>query len=526
MFKTLLGFDPQIVEVAEFAIGMATYHDSLGLESAQDIVQRLLDLVVAYDAPVGTILGYGEPHPQLEGYGIASPTAEDISQLIVDGNVRELMAILYVLTDQDDGMSFFHYLACLASAKSGASCSTGMYKELVCSTPPCGAGRNPFKVSTPDALRGTKGAPGGSGAAIPLWQRPGGGASFRLCASDEICPQSGAMPNGRECEAGEPIGLCVTEACVDAGTCECKMLAGVDTSQRMKLKSIIGQAGVEFFVKKFREVCESITKQSRSAIAASQLKYGVFSPPRGWLRNARVGDKMKAAEGVHPADLAQMQTRMRREGAVDIKTSFSAPTLQDLGLGLSRREIEHQRLADSDGGHLDWNIGAKVWMPKFDNLLAATDGRLTERPGYGASRQELGMRILSSPSGTTDQAIMTAKLLGFGEEHLYGAKLASIGWMLFAQHHTYDEMCVVGRPYGLPYDQLDPFDFAKLTGSVKQGKRLLTSTYAALAQLKTLQEHGSALDMNDSLLKAIIGVNFEEVKAFVDEQCHSGEMRR
>ena len=56
-----------------------------------------------------------------------------------------------------------------------------------------------------------------------------------------------------------------------------------------------------------------------------------------------------------------------------------------------------------------------------------------------------------------------------GSSALYDLRLGAIGYMLWAEHHSWDEMGVVGLPYGLKYGSKDAFNFTTILGSAERG---------------------------------------------------------
>lgn len=87
-------------------------------------------------------------------------------------------------------------------------------------------------------------------------------------------------------------------------------------------------------------------------------------------------------------------------------------------------------------------------------------GSLGWKPGYTtyqlgpALRKEaegLGVRLLGGLSGSSDMYFKAAGYLGLDVAGLQRVRLAALGTMLPARDHSFHEVMIVGREYGLPY---------------------------------------------------------------------------
>lgn len=195
---------------------------------------------------------------------------------------------------------------------------------------------------------------------------------------------------------------------------------------------------------------------------------------------------MKHLDGVSDEELAAMQARLK-SGAKDIKTDWTKAELDALSVPLSEREWAWQNIVatkDADS-RLDWNIGAKAWKANPDGKIAHVDGRPSNRSNYARTRYELGLQVLNSPSGTTDQTLQIGLFMGLaaGSSALYDLRLGAIGYMLWAEHHSWDEMGVVGLPYGLKYESKVAFNFTTILGSAEKGAAFLLKAEASVKRL-------------------------------------------
>jgi len=201
---------------------------------------------------------------------------------------------------------------------------------------------------------------------------------------------------------------------------------------------------------------------------------------------------MKHLDGVSDEELAAMQARLK-SGAEDIKTDWTKTELDALSVPLSEREWAWQKInpdgktnatKDADS-RMDWNIGAKAWKANVDGKIARVDGRPSNRSNYAWTQYELGLQVLNSPSGTTDQTVQVGLFMGLpaGSSALYDLRFGAIGYMLWAEHHSWDEMGVAGLPYGLKYESKDAFNFTTILGSAERGAAFLLKAEALVKRL-------------------------------------------
>ncbi|QKW06512.1 hypothetical protein HUT18_08955 [Streptomyces sp. NA04227] len=91
---------------------------------------------------------------------------------------------------------------------------------------------------------------------------------------------------------------------------------------------------------------------------------------------------------------------------------------------------------DKERDALKWAAGAKVWM-------------INEKNAWVAAQRKLSLPLGGGPSGTTNTMMSAATALGADK---YGARLASIAFLVGASHHTLVEIMAAAEPFGCEYD--------------------------------------------------------------------------
>jgi hypothetical protein len=114
-------------------------------------------------------------------------------------------------------------------------------------------------------------------------------------------------------------------------------------------------------------------------------------------------------------------------------------TVAQTGLEFSdRQEAMHTRddpAWDREQDILKWLAGTRVWM-------------IDERNAWVQAQRKMSLPLGGGPSGTTTTMMNAAEALG-GEK--YGARLASIAFLVGASHHTLVEIMAAAEPFGCVY---------------------------------------------------------------------------
>lgn len=135
----------------------------------------------------------------------------------------------------------------------------------------------------------------------------------------------------------------------------------------------------------------------------------------------------------------QGQTRVR--SGEDARTEL---TVAESGVTLDPAEAQLQEQAavsrgetwDPTTGALSWQEGARVWM-------------LNEANAWVERMRSLSLPLAAGPSGTTNMLMNTAQVLG-GVSPV-DARLACMGYLLPANHHSLVEVMVAAASFGAPY---------------------------------------------------------------------------
>jgi hypothetical protein len=115
--------------------------------------------------------------------------------------------------------------------------------------------------------------------------------------------------------------------------------------------------------------------------------------------------------------------------------------LAETGLEMSEREVALQRTApgqadwDKYQDVLRWHAGSKSWV-------------MNRRSRWVQAKRALGMPLGAGPSGTTNTMMSAGQALG---AEPYDTRLACIGFLVGAQHHTLVEVMVAAVPFGCDY---------------------------------------------------------------------------
>lgn len=462
-------------DAVELAVGIAAFHDRPAREAFKVTLSRLITFLVAMDAPFETVMSYGTPYTHLEGY-VGQNDEQSLRDIALTGNIRELGAAIYVPTDARYLQDVYLHTLCRISALNIEDCNAGRYSEIAVD------GTSKVERREPDPIPGSQKIP----STISN--------TFRECPSTERTSE------------GEPLGLCITEECLQSGSCPCRFPTKLPTTaqeERLRIYREMGgkeNIGLNTMISRYREVCKSMSEQYKDPFATMLYKYTLVRPGAGYLATARVGDKVKHLPGVPDSELEAMQAR-RKSGATDIKTDWTKAELDDLSIPLSTREWEYQNafVSRTPSDRLDWNIGAKAWVANPDGKIAKVNGVLTDRDNFAKTRQDMGLRVFNSPSGTTDQTLQIGIFMGLkeGSPSLYDLRLGCIGYMLWAEHHSYDEMGVAGLPYGLEYRSSDAFNFTTLLGNPERGRQFYDEVGRALTLLSEVNKTSVTLGRYD-----------------------------
>ncbi|WAL95778.1 hypothetical protein [Streptomyces sp. Je 1-369] len=122
------------------------------------------------------------------------------------------------------------------------------------------------------------------------------------------------------------------------------------------------------------------------------------------------------------------------------ETGRTDHTVAQTGLDFSdRQKAVHTKddpSWDAQQDALKWLAGAKVWM-------------INEKNAWVEAQRKLSLPLGGGPSGTTNTMMSAAKAL---KADKYGARLASIAFLVGASHHTLVEIMAAAEPFGCEYD--------------------------------------------------------------------------
>ncbi|MFF3258251.1 DUF4157 domain-containing protein [Streptomyces sp. NPDC002932] len=219
---------------------------------------------------------------------------------------------------------------------------------------------------------------------------------------------------------------------------------------------------------------EQIDEQMRQA----QLNVPLLQERRRAMERADITPEKVVTRDIAPVPKGsavehQTDARVRRDEVMkkidpDVDTEdigLSGHTVAQTGLEFSDRQnamhTKDDPAWDKEQDALKWVAGARVWMIKEEN-------------SWVEARRKLSLPLGGGPSGTTNTMMSAAKLLGADN---YGARLASIGFLIGASHHTLVEIMAAAEPFGCEYDptqgiyrDIRPLTEAELRSCGKDGK--------------------------------------------------------
>ncbi|GAA4452093.1 hypothetical protein GCM10023170_040410 [Phytohabitans houttuyneae] len=234
-----------------------------------------------------------------------------------------------------------------------------------------------------------------------------------------------------------------------------------------------------------------MANEVRRRIATAQLNSDFLEARMADLRKIRFTgrsakertDAIREAMAPVPPDSDvrfQRDSRQRRPAS---ESRDIGVTIEETGLRMSPREVglhrsaqrqEFERAEREQPGQTDvqndwdryrdvlkWHAGTKEWTARNEHR-------------WVAEMQELQLPVGAGPSGTTNAMMNAAQALG-GE--LYATRLACIGFLVGARHHTLVEVLVAAEPFGAGmtrgqkmYRNVEPYSEAKLRTFGKNGK--------------------------------------------------------
>ncbi|MGI8792406.1 MAG: hypothetical protein ACR2H3_04420 [Acidimicrobiales bacterium] len=117
----------------------------------------------------------------------------------------------------------------------------------------------------------------------------------------------------------------------------------------------------------------------------------------------------------------------------------SKTPIGETGADLSPREDALHKTADPAWDRsqaVNWKEGVRIW-------------EMNERDKWVAKHRKLSIPIGAGPSGTTNKCMQMERVLGVGDA--VGARLACIGYLLPARHHTLVEVLTGAAAQGVPF---------------------------------------------------------------------------
>ncbi|MCO4748012.1 MAG: hypothetical protein KC912_24680 [Proteobacteria bacterium] len=139
----------------------------------------------------------------------------------------------------------------------------------------------------------------------------------------------------------------------------------------------------------------------------------------------------------------QGQGVARDKSGEDARTSLtpdsSGVTLDPAEQALQQRGVEAKgEVWDPNTSTLCWEEGARTWA-------------VNENNAWVAKMRELSMPLAAGPSGTTNMLMNAAQVLG--GVSMDDARLAAIGYLVPANHHSLVEVMVAAQPFGPSYSE-------------------------------------------------------------------------
>ncbi|RBQ15178.1 HPC2 multi-domain protein [Spongiactinospora rosea] len=163
----------------------------------------------------------------------------------------------------------------------------------------------------------------------------------------------------------------------------------------------------------------------------------------------------------------QPWTRIRRDASESREVGLRA---DELGLPMSPREVAQQRTLqedwDPDLHALKWEAGSKEWRIREDGEFATNRVLGRRAQDWVRAMQALDIPLAAGPSGTTNVMMNVAVAFRAGR---YDTRLASIGFLVGARHHSLVEVLAAAEPFGCSYTKgrrmyrnIKPIDTATL----------------------------------------------------------------
>ncbi|MGN5633985.1 eCIS core domain-containing protein [Streptomyces sp. AC154] len=219
-------------------------------------------------------------------------------------------------------------------------------------------------------------------------------------------------------------------------------LAGTEKREEIDEQMRQAQLNVPLLQDRRRAIEKAVQKDKEDREAKEQAGEKTEADPKmNFTRHIAPVPKGSAVE--HQGD-----ARVRRDAVMkeidpdaDIKDiGLGGHTVAQTGLEFSDRQnamhTKDDPAWDKEQDALKWAAGARVWMIKEEN-------------SWVEAQRKLSLPLGGGPSGTTNTMMSAAKLLGADN---YGARLASIGFLIGASHHTLVEIMAAAEPFGCAYD--------------------------------------------------------------------------
>ncbi|MFD2469991.1 phage tail protein [Amycolatopsis silviterrae] len=145
----------------------------------------------------------------------------------------------------------------------------------------------------------------------------------------------------------------------------------------------------------------------------------------------------------------QGQSRIKRDSGGSKEVGLRA---DELGLPMSPREVAQQRTLQPDWDPnlhtLKWEAGSKEWRIRKDGEFETHLVRGRKAKEWAERLRALGIPLAAGPSGTTNAMMNVAVVFRAPK---YDARLACIGFLVGARHHSLVEVLAAAEPFGCSY---------------------------------------------------------------------------
>ena len=185
---------------------------------------------------------------------------------------------------------------------------------------------------------------------------------------------------------------------------------------------------------------------------------GILETDLAKFRDDKGGNKFHIPEGSEVA--GQGMTRFENPNKNEHRTEMTVGS-SGVEMGGAEAELQVPSYDRSSGAppetaRLQWEEGARIWM-------------MNETNKWVYLMRQLSMPLAAGPSGTTNKLMNLGQVLGMSP---YDTRLACIGYLLPAHHHSLCEIMEAAQPHGAAdfirgrqmYTSIQPWSQSELKG--------------------------------------------------------------